>query len=128
MPPITRPNHSWCVACATQHPSLDLLKCVRPRCNAKYCPKCVSDRHAAYFQIPTADGRDTTHSTHNQPRCRYCNAIHHLGFYKTAKNLPTNSTNLADLAKIRRDIRLNRLQDEPPLSHHHTQSWPPSTS
>ena len=112
MPLRTRPNHSWCVSCSTQCLTLDLSKCVRPRCNAKYCPKCVSDRHAAYFQIPTADGRDTAHTGHNRPRCRYCNVIHHLEFYKIAKNLPTNLTNITDLARIRRDIRINRLHDE----------------
>ncbi len=119
--PQTIPNHSWCVSCSTQCPSSKITKCARTRCNAKYCPKCVSNIHASYFDIPTTDGRIITSPDHSRPRCRYCYAYHRLEFFNIAKNVPINPTNITDLTKIRHDVRINRLHDElagrPPTSN-----------
>lgn len=106
---MTLPNHFWCVGCSRQHPIEQKIRCIRPRCNASYCHRCVSNYHAAYFQIITQSG-DIPPLT--RARCRYCGALHHLEFFKSAKILPITVDNVEDLATLREDVRTNILRNQ----------------
>ncbi len=111
IPPIpsTLPNHFWCVQCSKQYEQHQRTNCLSPRCNASYCQNCVSDFHATYYQIPTQTG---SLPQQIRSRCRYCSSIFHLEFFKAAKCLPTNFTNIGDLHIERQSIRRNYLLDQ----------------
>lgn len=111
--PITIPNSFWCVNCSTQNPEHTRVRCLQSTCNATYCKKCVSDFHAAYYRIPKASGE--LPQVNSRPRCRYCNRIFHIEFFKTSKSLPFNPQNILALRKERESIRINYLQDQQSL-------------
>lgn len=109
MPPATLPNHSWCVGCTSQHPLENLTKCTSLRCRAKYCKKCILEKHAQYSIMPNQRGEFVTPMP--IPKCRYCHAPHRVEFFKASKCVPINLTNVATLRSLRQDIRLNYLLD-----------------
>lgn len=107
--PTRQPNHIWCSECSLQTPELNTTTCERPLCNAKYCQSCVKILHADYFRLPRPNGSEPSNSM--RPRCKFCNAVHRLEFFKASKCVPVSITNLGDLRRERIGVQINYFQN-----------------
>lgn len=103
------PNHVRCSHCFTETPELNCTPCIRASCNANYCKTCVENIHADYFHIPRPNGSESL--ARMNTRCKRCNIILTLAFFKSTKFLPITPANLITLTAERAGATINYMVD-----------------